>query len=150
MEGYFAFVIALLGGFFGASFFMLVELQKTINDGHLESIRTLWTWPIIWLRCAVGIGGASILFFFFESELLGGALWPDINSINIISTNPSDTVVGGVAAKERGEITTVFAPNRHLSLLVIWSFLAGYSQSLVPRILDDTQKRYSSTGTTNN
>ena len=140
MGGYSGFVIALLSGFFGASFFMLVELQKTIHEGHLESIRTLWTWPIIWLRCAVGIGGASILFFFFETDFLGGTLWPDLNEINIISTTPMQDASDGSSLK--GKITTVYAPNKHLSLLVVWSFLAGYSQSLVPRMLDNTQDRY--------
>ena len=142
MTGHFGFIIALLTGFFGASFFMLVELQKTIDDSHLVSIQTLWTWPIIWLRCSVGIGGACILFFFFETDLLGGTIWPDLNQINITSNKPEATKNDDSGLTITSKITTIYVPNKNLSLLVVWSFLAGYSQSLVPRILDNTQKRY--------
>ena len=122
-------MIALVSGLFGASFFMLIQLQTTYRLGTYNSIRTLWSWPLIFLRCAVGIGGACILYFFYETELLGGTLWPDLHELRVEHVK----VASGIRF-----------PNKDLSLLIIWSFLAGYSQTLVQSVLDNTQRTYSS------
>ncbi len=37
--------------------------------------------------------------------------------------------------------TALRVPNKHLALLIIWSFLAGYSQTLVPSLLTRTEAR---------
>lgn len=122
------FFIATCSGFFGAAFFMLIELQKNLAKSGVSDLRDMWTWNMLILRCLVGTGAAAILYFFFESEIVSGSLWPDLNSIGTTPLKVGEGVDGA---------RTV--PNKDLALLVVWSFLAGYSQTLVPNLLLKTE-----------
>ncbi len=119
-------VFALSAGFFGASFFMLVELQNRMTGGSLDDIKEMWKFSFLMLRCFVGIGGALILYFFFQTGLLQGSIWPDLTMLSFESLH---------------DIPKLKVPNKDLSLLIVWSFLAGYSQTLVPSILVSTEAR---------
>ena len=125
-HGYAGLVISLAAGFFGSSFFMLSELQNRVSEGNLDDIGQMWSPRMVSLRCLVGVGGSLILYFFFQSGLLEGSIWPRLTKLGF------EGVVGG---------GTLVVPNRDLSLLAVWSFLAGYSQTLVPSILIKTQAR---------
>lgn len=124
---YAAYLTAMVSGLFGASFFMLLQLQSTFVAGTYHSIRTFWSWPVIWLRCAVGISGAIILFFFYETEFLLDELWPKLDEIGFYPVDNTENM---------------HVPNKELSMLVIWSFLAGYSQRLVQTVLDNAEGMY--------
>ena len=67
-------VIAMAAGLFGASFFMLIELQNKLGRGDTADLREMWAWRFLLLRCIVGVGAASILYFFFRCGLLEGTL----------------------------------------------------------------------------
>ncbi len=124
-------VIAAASGLFGASFFMLIELQRRI-EGTLQDIRDMWTWPFLLARCIVGVGAAAILYFFFESGLLEGSLWPDLSELGF--TRVVASAAEGAKESLAPEGSRV-VPNVNFALLVVWSFLAGYSQTLVPNLL---------------
>ncbi len=128
-DGFTVIIFALASGFFGASFFMLIQLQTRMKESSLSDIREMWKWSFIFLRCLVGIGGALILYFIFQSDLLGGSIWPNLVKLNFDSC----CKVGGTSE--------LYVPNKDLSLLIVWSFLAGYSQTLVPSILVTTEAR---------
>lgn len=128
-------IIAMVTGLFGATFFMLIQLQQRISEGTLTDARDMWTYPLILLRCIVGIGAASVLYFFFKSGLLDGTLWPDLHSqgFQIVTTT--------AIANGETDITKYYVPNRNFALLIVWSFIAGYSQTLVPNLLLTTEGR---------
>ena len=130
-HGYAGLVIGLAAGFFGASFFMLAELQKRVSEGNMDDIENMWSPRLIVLRCLVGVGGALILYFFFQSGLLEGSIWPKL------------TELGYSGVKNGGAL---IVPNQQLALLTVWSFLAGYSQTLVPSILVKTEARANGDG----
>ena len=112
-------MLAMISGAFGASFSMLVQSQRRGSEGTLEDIRTAGNWKTLLIRSAFGFGAASILYFFFNSGLLEGSLWPKLEEINFSSP----------------------IPNRSMCLLVIWSFVAGFSENFVPNILIKTEQR---------
>jgi len=126
---------AFAAGLFGATFFMLVEFQRRLPESGTTELRELWTIRMIGLRCAVGIGGATILYFLFQTELLGGAgLWPNIGNLTFkpLSGSAEWWLFGEVEFR---------LPGPNTARLIVWCFLAGYSQGLVPSILAHTSRR---------
>ncbi len=135
-------VIAMASGLLGAAFFMLIQLQQRISEGSLADVRDMWSWWLLILRCTVGLGAASILYFFFRSGLLEGSLWPDLGKLGY-------GLVEKIVDEDQQEIEilntgTRIVPNTHLALLIVWSFIAGYSQTLVPNLLLNTEGRQGS------
>jgi hypothetical protein len=129
-------VIAMVTGLFGASFFMLIELHGKLGRGDTADLREMWTPWFLMLRCIVGVGAAAILYFFFRSGLLEGSLWPKLGSLGFEQVERS----GSKWWLNEGTRTV---PNRDFALLIVWSFLAGYSQTLVPGLLLKTEGKAS-------
>ncbi len=130
-------VVAAVSGLLGSSFFMLIQLQQRLTDGGLADARDMWTWPLLMLRCTVGVGAALILYFFFKSGLLAGSLWPNLSQLAFTAVKPVAAADGSIDI-QRGDY---MVPNRDFALLVVWSFLAGYSQTLVPNLLLSTESK---------
>jgi hypothetical protein len=128
-------VISMVAGLFGASFFMLIELHKKLGSGETADLREMWAWRFLLLRCIVGVGAASILYFFFRSGLLEGTLWPQLGTLGFEEVQRT-----GKWYLNEGTRTV---PNRDFALLIVWSFLAGYSQTLVPGLLLKTEGKAS-------
>ena len=138
-DGYTGLVIAMASGWFGSTFFMLALMQSNIENASEFDVRDLWSYRMILLRCSVGVGAAAILYFFFESGLLGVKLWPDLNNLGFTRVDGELlNLLGDVTAGEMAKKFVV--PNENTALLIIWSFLAGYSQTLVPNILIRTER----------
>jgi len=122
-------VVALASGFFGATFSMLLQTQRRTAEASLDDLSSASAWRTLMVRSSVGLGGAAILYFFFRSGLLGGNLWPDLS------------LLGYDALANGGPDGLV--PNQHWCLLVIWCFLGGFSETLVPNILTRTEQKAS-------
>ncbi|MBL8581498.1 MAG: hypothetical protein JNL61_04615 [Rhizobiaceae bacterium] len=127
-------LIAMVTGLLGSTFFMLIQLQQRISEGGLTDARDMWTVAMIVLRCIVGVGAASILYFFFKSGLLEGTLWPDLHAQGF-------ELVKSTSGADPKSTTYYYVPNRSFALLIVWSFIAGYSQTLVPNLLLNTEGR---------
>jgi hypothetical protein len=122
-------IVALASGFFGATFSMLLHTQRRTSEGTLEDLSGACAWRTLFVRASVGLGGAAILYFFFRSGLLAGNLWPDLSKLGY------DALVSGSADG--------LVPNQQWCLLVIWCFLGGFSETLVPNILTKTEQKAS-------
>lgn len=133
-------IIAAVSGMLGAAFFMLVEFQtKVSTSGDLADIREMWTMLFVLARCIVGVGAASILYFFFKSGLLEGNLWPDLQQLGFVLVEKGYEIDG--RRVELIDAGRKVVPNGDFALLVVWSFLAGWSQKLVPNLLLATEGR---------
>lgn len=120
-------IVALASGFFGATFSMLLQTQRRTSEGTLEDLSGACSWRTLIVRGSVGLGGAAILYFFFRTGLLAGNLWPDLSKLGY------EALVGGTADR--------LVPNQQWCLLVIWCFLGGFSETLVPNILTKTEEK---------
>jgi hypothetical protein len=129
---------ALTAGLFGAFFSRLQSLQSRWNTLSLGQARDARDWRSIMLRGVVGMGGALVVYFFLQSGLVKGQVFPNFEKIAIAQSSfwpngdaiPSPDVVGWMRLVQ---------PNLDLSLLIIWSFIAGFSERLVPGILATTE-----------
>ena len=128
---YTGYIYAFAAGLFGTTFFMIVDLQSKIENSSQGELRDMWTFRMILLRCSFGVGAATILYFFLQTGLLGDGVWPNLAELDF--ADATRTVEHGVF---KG--STYRLPNTNTSLLIVWSFLAGYSQTLVPRLLIKT------------
>jgi uncharacterized integral membrane protein len=123
-------IVALASGFFGATFSMLVKTQQRTAEASLDDLNSACAWRTLMVRSSVGLGGAAILYFFFRSGLLEGSLWPDLSLLGY---------------DQLGTRGPAIVPNQHWCLLVIWCFLGGFSETLVPNILTRTEQKATAT-----
>jgi hypothetical protein len=101
-------------GLLGALFSRLIKLHTQWDVITLEELR-YWKDPLyILLRSCIGVCGALILYFFIQSQTVKGTIFPQLDGP---TSNPEDT-----------------------ALLIMWSIIAGFSESLVPSILSTTSR----------
>lgn len=124
---------ALTAGLFGAFFSRLLYLQQNWNSFTLGAIMDARDFNSILLRGCVGMTGATIVYFFLQSGAMEGALFPDFARIGFEQVDYPAIPAGSDIAMQ------LFFPNSALALLVVWCFLAGFSERLVPSILVSTE-----------
>ena len=113
---------ALTCGLLGALFSRLINLQTSRSKLTLEELRNAQTFRYIILRACIGTCGALIVYFFLQSELVTSNVFPKFGN----TTNGAVSVSDG----------------KNLALLIICSFIAGFSESLVPSVLSSTERQF--------
>ena len=114
-------LLAGSAGGWGAGFSMLSSLKARLDAADLDSLKLMKTRWILWSRPLIGVGAATILYFFMAAGLLEGPLFPKLSSV--------DVVAPGTSAMR--------------ALMIVWCFLAGFSERLVPALLAKTEDRAS-------
>ena len=134
--------VAGLAGAWGATFSMLASLKGRLDASKFDDLKLMRNGSVLVSRALIGAGAASILFFFLLSGLLGGSAFPTL-------TQPSPAI-GETRSPEpqtsQVESTPAPAPDRDLpmrdlALLVVWCFIAGFSEQLIPGLLATTEAR---------
>jgi hypothetical protein len=124
---------ALTAGLFGAFFSRLLYLQSNWNILSLEELKDAREFASIFLRGMVGMSGATVVYFFLQSNVIGGELFPDFEEIAFFDTKVSK------ADPDKTILLRLVFPNAQLALLVVWSFLSGFSERLIPSILQSAE-----------
>ena len=152
-------VPAVLAGCWGASFSMLSSLRDRLDASDLDALKVLRARWVLVSRVLIGAGGACILYFFFVSGLVSGAAFPDLkgaHAVQIASAQqavsspqlaPSAQLAPGAqvaasppaAAEPQTPPPTNNQPLEAFALLVVWCFLAGFSERLIPGLLAKTE-----------
>ena len=126
------FYAALTSGLFGALFSRLLFLQSNWDNLTIGGLKAARDYTSIFLRGCVGMTGAVIVSFFLLSNVVGGGLFPTFSEIGL-DTASYPNVEGSAP-----HLSLIY-PSKSLALLVVWSFLAGFSERLVPSLLQDTE-----------
>jgi hypothetical protein len=124
-------VLAAAAGFWGAAFSMLTGLKTRIEASALEDLKLARYIALLLARALVGVGAALILYFFLRSGLLSGTAFPDLSMCD------SKTLKGYCNGKPEYDVWKTWA------ILIVWCFLAGFSEKLVPSLLAKTEGRLS-------
>lgn len=103
-------------GVLGATFSMMISLRSRLASSSFDDLKLNSSWGLILARALVGFGAALILYFFMKSGLLRGDMFPSEKGLEPV-----------IAAVDLGK-------------LVIWCFLAGFSEKLVPNLLSRTEQ----------
>ena len=137
------FAFAGLGGAWGASFSMLSTLKTRLEASSLDDLKLMRPWVMLASRMLIGAGAACILYFFILSGLLGGTAFPQLATPSEDRRDrPTESVPAPApAAGEAAATTKPPLPDTTLALLVVWCFIAGFSERLVPGLLARTETR---------
>jgi hypothetical protein len=122
-------------GFLGALFSNLLSVQKQWGATETEEIFHIRTYHYIILRASIGVVGALVLYFFLRSGLVEGSVFPKFAEMNLERVAFQDAPPGKWPA-------SLVLPSTQLALLIVWSFIAGFSESLVPTVLSNTERQF--------
>jgi hypothetical protein len=111
-------IFAALAATWGATFSMLGSLKSRLAASELDDLKLMRPWVMLLSRALIGTGAGCVLYFFLRSGLLGGDAFPDLTTLDTASVT-----------------------RKGLALLIIWCFIAGFSEKLVPSILEKTEGR---------
>jgi hypothetical protein len=134
----FSLYTALTAGLLGAVFSRLIKLQSQWAVMTLDELFIARDYKYILLRASVGVCGALVVYFVLQSGLMEGKVFPDFKNLSI------DLIVGGPA--KDGVFAApmrLLLPSKDLALLITWSFIAGFSEVLVPNMLASTENQLS-------
>jgi hypothetical protein len=112
-------LIAVASGFMGAAFSMLLSLKKRIESATLDDLKVQHRWTFMFSRAMIGLGASLILYFFLRGEILAGSFLPNFGTGEIVSP----------------------LPWKQMALLVVWSFIAGFSEKMVPNLISQAEDK---------
>ncbi|MDQ2694199.1 MAG: hypothetical protein M3Z21_02255 [Pseudomonadota bacterium] len=101
-------------GIWGAAFSMLTGLKARMQTSSFNQLKVSRFWSMLVSRMLVGMGAALILYFFLKAGLLSGEMFPRKEDFHDVHG-------------ENGSVPQ--------AKLIVWSFLAGFSERLVPGVL---------------
>lgn len=137
-------------GLLGAFFSRVMMFQTQLATIGFEDVMNTYQGRMIHVRLLYGTIGAIIFYFVLRSGIIGGSAFPDLSKISI-----GEQVVWKSAAssiepasdntKLAASGLTILAPTIDLAKLLVWSFLAGFSERLVPETLEKTTAKSNGT-----
>jgi hypothetical protein len=134
--------VAALAGAWGATFSMLATLKGRLDKSKFDDLKLMRARAVLISRALIGAGAACILFFFLLSGLLGGTAFPTLID-PATAASPAQQQPNAAAAPEPQRPTNL--PTRDLALMIVWCFLAGFSEQLIPGLLATTEAKANAT-----
>ena len=143
---------AATSGILGAAFSQLTSIQSRVQHASLDQVRAMSQLGYIVARAMVGAGAGLIMFYLVQSGLLSGAFFPEfIHEASELAKYQESLGVGasslgshfhGISQKIESALSvgTLARPAQGLSLLIVWCLLAGFSEKLIPGILNNKAK----------
>ena len=115
----------LVAGILGAYLSRMIAFQRSLDTLVYDDLRNGYSYYSLLIRIILGLVAALTLYFMFMGNIVSGELFPKIEIKDfffISSLQGTD-----------GKTPSYFVfPTINLSKLLVWSFLAGFSERLVP------------------
>lgn len=112
-----AIITSLSAGWLGTSFSMLMGLRDRLTSSSLTDLKVIHRIDYIFSRAIIGFTSGLLMYYLFQSQLISGPFFPSFTK----------------------EIP-IF-DDKNYALLVVWCFISGFSEKLVPDILNKTQEK---------
>ncbi len=130
---------AITASALGATFSMLIGLKDRLKDSTLEGLIILHRWSYITSRAIIGVGAGLVLFYLIQSELIQSTVMPAAITGNALL--PSVTSVDLTQEEVLNKCMETTWEYKDVALLIIFSFIAGFSEKFVPDMLSQTEQR---------
>jgi len=132
---HFALYTSITFGFLGALFSRLINLQRQWRVMAIDELFSARSYHYIVLRASIGILGALVVYFFLQSGLVTGSVFPAFKDLTMHAQSYSEATPSKWPSR-------LVLPSVNLALLIMWSFIAGFSESLVPTVLSNTERQF--------
>lgn len=124
-------------GLLGAYFSRIMTFQSHFASVTFDEVLQAYVGRTLRMRLLYGTIGAIIFYMFLRSGLLGGDMFPHLDRIGIAEQHVWRFGPRGVEQDANAKALlpsglTVLAPTVDLAKLLVWSFIAGFSERLVP------------------
>jgi len=136
--------VAATAGILGAIVSQVTSIEGGVRAATIEQVRAMSECVYIVARAVVGAGAGLIMFYLMQSGLLSGAfLSAFIHSLEELAQYQQE--VSAVSKNTYGisqsiesayGVGTLAKPAQGLSLLIVWCLLAGFSEKMIPGILN--------------
>jgi hypothetical protein len=143
------FVLAAVGstGALGAFFSRAMRFQSDLPSLSFDMVTQNYVERMLRLRLLYGVIGAVVFYFFIRGAFVGGNLFPKLlpGMISEQTTWMLHAFVKGKTAITTLNVpaATDLSPTGEFAKLLVWSFLAGFSERLVPDTLSQLEKKSS-------
>jgi hypothetical protein len=124
-----ALALAASMGMLGAYFSRMISFQTTIANLTFENATNEYLGRVLRLRMLYGMIGALFFFFILKAEIISSSILPNFNILS------HDTPVQG------RRFTDFLVPSANLAKVMILTFIAGFSERLVPDTLSRIEQQ---------
>ncbi len=118
-------IVTTFFGFLGAYLSRLIAFQNTAVTLSVDDLENGYSWHFLMVRLLVGGLSSVILYFVISGHLIGGELFPA----------PVGGASGGFGALwtvHSGEGMPYEGPSANFAKLIVWCFIAGFSERFLP------------------
>ena len=121
----FNLIVTTFFGFLGAYLSRLIAFQNTAVTLSVDDLENGYSWHFLMVRLLVGGLSSVILYFVISGHLIGGELFPA----------PDDGATGGFGSLwtvHNGAGMPYEGPSANFAKLIVWCFVAGFSERFLP------------------
>ncbi len=118
-------IVTTFFGFLGAYLSRLIAFQNTAVSLSVDDLENGYSWHFLMVRLLVGGLSSVILYFVISGHLIGGELFP----------TPDDGASGGFGSLwtvHNGAGMPYEGPSANFAKLIVWCFIAGFSERFLP------------------